>query len=435
MARPAGRKDTENRVPPPSDEELRAWQRSALIWRRLAFTCLVLATLLGWFALWLRPVAAPVSASVAPATPREAQAPRPITRIGPWGELEITPVSLERPDHLFTKLDEYFELRPWIFANSSTEELHELFSHDDLTVDQKLWLNEETYWTTDGYSLALLPPHEFVLSLSLAARTRIYNRLAKSPGNLFKSDPFWITDDWADGSGLSPETIARIETLIYPCGDARCFSDVAAVGATLTPAEQARLLRTLSRQRALQVRLVVRPDTDLESIASYWGAPARSFNSGSMLQALRQKPEGGRLDISYLLPIFAREHLFTFPDPATDDLAHVKDCFWTAMNFDTSPPNPRFLEPDYRVEYLQQNYSLVEDAPQLGDVFVLVNEEDIGIHACVYIAADIIFTKNGAAPSSPWVLMEAEELFQLYTAIGQFRLLRYRANPEKLSRL
>jgi hypothetical protein len=37
-------------------------------------------------------------------------------------------------------------------------------------------------------------------------------------------------------------------------------------------------------------------------------------------------------------------------------------------------------------------------------------------HMCVYIAADVVYTKNGVDPKQPWVLMRMKDLLALYTS-------------------
>ncbi|HAV62660.1 MAG TPA: hypothetical protein DCY13_09870 [Verrucomicrobiales bacterium] len=358
------------------------------------------------------------------------------TNASPWGTLELTPIYLERPDHLLESIDEYFGHRPWVFANAGIPELQRFFAAVDLTNDQRRWLADDSNWLVENGLISLLPPHDLVLQLSPEARRRIYLHLSAIPGNLFKNDPFLVPAarerHWFTDSGLSDETVQLVRSLMYPRGELLLFSDLAAVGSRIPVEERPRLVRTLSRVEAVQARLLITADSDLDAIGRYWGTGAGARTARAVLSALKRRPEGGRLDISYLLPPFARERLYTFPDPETDELAGLKDCFWTAMNFQSRLPDRRMLDPDFRIARLQENYDLVQDDPQLGDILVIKDAGGTAIHACVYIASGVVFTKNGASQFSPWVLMTFADMASYYDVGNPPRLTihRQRKPPE-----
>jgi len=48
------------------------------------------------------------------------------------------------------------------------------------------------------------------------------------------------------------------------------------------------------------------------------------------------------------------------------------------------------------------------------------------IHSAVYIADDIVFTKNGLSPRDPWILMALEEVGYLYAPDDHVRIRVYR---------
>lgn len=129
----------------------------------------------------------------------------------------------------------------------------------------------------------------------------------------------------------------------------------------------------------------------------------------------------------------ARECPYAFPNPDTDQYANVADCFWTALNFFNQEPQNRFLDPDYRIGRLKADYEVVVGQPEMGDVLVLTDEAGTAIHACVYIAADVVFTKNGAATFSPWVLMKFADMMLYYTAEQRPKLAFYRVRNRATS--
>ena len=47
---------------------------------------------------------------------------------------------------------------------------------------------------------------------------------------------------------------------------------------------------------------------------------------------------------------------------------------------------------------------------------LLLQEGDRAVHMCVYIAADIVYTKNGGHPYQPWILMKLDDLMVQYAS-------------------
>jgi len=55
------------------------------------------------------------------------------------------------------------------------------------------------------------------------------------------------------------------------------------------------------------------------------------------------------------------------------------------------------------------------EPPRFGDA-VLLLENRRPAHACVYIADDVVFTKNGVNYHQPWVLMKLNDLLPRYAS-------------------
>ena len=51
---------------------------------------------------------------------------------------------------------------------------------------------------------------------------------------------------------------------------------------------------------------------------------------------------------------------------------------------------------------------------QLGNLVVYVDEEGTVIHSAVYVAADIVFTKNGSSLVHPWMFLKLEDMDKYY---------------------
>ena len=85
----------------------------------------------------------------------------------------------------------------------------------------------------------------------------------------------------------------------------------------------------------------------------------------------------------------------------------------------------RLLDPTSRTV---QAYATVEAPYRYGDILCFL-EGGEGLHTCVYVADDIVFTKNGDSILAPWVLMQVKDVEAIYrrspdTRIQGFRLKR-----------
>lgn len=56
----------------------------------------------------------------------------------------------------------------------------------------------------------------------------------------------------------------------------------------------------------------------------------------------------------------------------------------------------------------------------------MLDGKDQAVHAAVYIADDIVFTKNGNNIRQPWILMRLKNLIAAYSVAGQPHILVYR---------
>jgi len=102
------------------------------------------------------------------------------------------------------------------------------------------------------------------------------------------------------------------------------------------------------------------------------------------------------------------------------------DCHWSTMNFFSDTPDNRFTDTAYTSSYIQSNFYQVAVPNLYGDVILILNEKGNAIHSAVYIADDIVFTKNGNNFSQPWMLMRLGDLLARYTADAPPKMLVYR---------
>jgi hypothetical protein len=261
-------------------------------------------------------------------------------------------------------------------------------------------------------------------------RSKFYGKLARLPGNPYMTYPFCFPrksfQQWFGDSSHDTRQMATARKLFYPRGDGVCFSDIEfLLRQPSSDEERMDILKTLSRQSAVLVRVRVRPDTDIDRLMDYWRQGVSTKDLRPLVESTARLQDGATISLLYFLPKFARDRLYTFPmlswepDP-------VMDCHWSTMNFFNDPPDNRFTGTTNTVPYLQTNYDLVPKPDHYGDVILIQNSEGKTLHSAVHIADDIVFTKNGYNAAQPWMLMHLGDLLVRYTADAPPKVLVYR---------
>jgi uncharacterized protein YfaT (DUF1175 family) len=82
--------------------------------------------------------------------------------------------------------------------------------------------------------------------------------------------------------------------------------------------------------------------------------------------------------------------------------------------FFNNPPDDRYHDSDVWGDALEQNYTKVRQA-SFGDLIVFYRPDGVPIHMVVYIADDVVFTKEGSSSWHPWTLMKWDDLMAHYT--------------------
>ena len=348
---------------------------------------------------------------------------------GPWGDLEYEPLEL-RPDNLAPYLGSQPGSQKWFFPDYSAADLTSLLSSAGLAPAASACLLDTNHWEPLTNGFAIRVPDEIILGLSQAAGQRIYPVLGRSPLNHSQYFPFRFSLNGFDarfaGSGLSPAQVATIRGLIYTNGPWLCFCAAEACRSVLATNEYAALLKVLYRVPTLRMRLRVGPDSDLVALVKYWGAGGRANAVRPLLEALARNPGGGSINVSCLLPPFARLRLYSYPEALADPAAAREDCFFSALNFFNDPPDLRFLNLEATRASLRNEYRVVADPPVLGDLLALLDDTGGGIHACIYVADEVVFTKNGETALEPWVLMRMPDLLACYSPDKPPRILHLR---------
>ena len=106
------------------------------------------------------------------------------------------------------------------------------------------------------------------------------------------------------------------------------------------------------------------------------------------------------------------------PGGPKEDPTRGFDCHWTSLNFWNDPPDDRYVDTDFVIQTVREQYEQVAPPYQLGDLVFLFKSPTAAIHSCAYIADDIVFTKNGASVASPWTLERLSDTIAYYGNIS-----------------
>jgi hypothetical protein len=263
------------------------------------------------------------------------------------------------------------------------------------------------------------PPCDLLFSLNSEARTALYRLLAAFPetrAEVFFFPPKFLEEKLRNSS-LSPETLSRFKKLCCPDRDFLVFSGLPCLLPRIpTQEEKVRLVKVLTRQQTMLLRLHVTPNSDINALATYWGKASWTRDVKAILESLALVPGGAYLDVIGLLPPLPASLLYTFPiaeNPLKGPVV-TRDCHWTSLNFFREPPDDRYSDPAYALDRLKLDYHHVSD-PHFGDVVTFSRPNGDIIHSAVFIADGIVFTKNGYTPLHPWILSTVADLQEEYS--------------------
>lgn len=354
-------------------------------------------------------------------------------RPGPWGELQYSRLLIEPPDEFTAEDPGLFAAPEWVFQAYTADRLADLWRTARLDAAQIAALHAATTQRpAPADALIVRPPTDLVLGLSPEARAAIYAALSVFPENPAQNEPFRFradtADEWFENSNVPPATLALVRRLLYRRGNSLLFSDYAVVMPQIASrTERIRLLKTLARKSTLLVKLRVRPTSDLDTLAEYWGHGPRRKDMRALLESIAHRPGGITIDVAHLLPKFPRSVLFTYPPPPVTPADAHHDCHWTSLNFFNDAPDERFTDTDVVRQTLESGYVPVVGRPRLGDILVFARADDVVIHSCVFVADDIVFTKNGASETMPFILMNLSDVIAFYPADPPLVIRAYRA--------
>src|SRR5882762_3885445 len=100
------------------------------------------------------------------------------------------------------------------------------------------------------------------------------------------------------------------------------------------------------------------------------------------------------------------------------------------MNFFREQPDTQIFNVENTKRVLASDYAPRSDSPIYGDLIMLKDSLGRPIHLCVYLADDVVFTKNGADCMHPWVLMKIPDMLAYYNARETAQLNVYRSRSD-----
>ncbi len=336
---------------------------------------------------------------------------------GPWGEVEYVPLFIECPDdYLSAQMDATADRR-WFFSGFTAEKLSNYFSAiPELSAGDRKLIAEAKLETSPG-GVYITPPSQLIFSLNAEARKKIYRFLTQFPENNWQREAYVFPQDSFDkyfkDSEVPAETVSLVRKLCYSYGKTLLFADVPYVLDTLPTFDQKKNLeKAISRRSTMLLRLHVNPRSDLSSLVNYWGRGGTSKDLKPLLESVGKLPQGERINIALLLPPLPAARLYTYPFPSFNQ---PENCHWTSFNFFRDPPDNRYSDLKFLKERLDADYYPMFTDPKYGDLVFLTKPNGDIVHSAIFVADDIVFTKNGGHFSAPWIFMRLPELVDSYS--------------------
>ena len=355
---------------------------------------------------------------------------------GPWGDLEYYTVYLEATTAQLKSSEIPTYDTEWNFAGYTDEQVTKLFQTTDMSATIRAELLDREKWRHREKVITVVPSSEAVLGLTPEARVAIYSVLTHWEQNSYHRDPVVIfahsVGEWLEHEDLPEDVVAAIAKTSYHRGKNLVFADTPLVLRMVqTEEERLKIRKALTRTPTLVVSLRVTPETDVATVANYWGGPKFADEILPFLEANADSGASHSVGVSRLLPPVPRQLLYTFPDAAFGRTGYYPDCHWTSLNFRNPEPLDRLADPTMATAYVLQNYTKVQGPYHYGDViFLMDGATGNAIHSCVYLADDLVFTKNGRATTQPWVVMKLDDVVAYYGMFYATQLACYRRNGE-----
>ncbi|MDZ4289995.1 MAG: hypothetical protein U0984_18665 [Prosthecobacter sp.] len=370
-----------------------------------------------------------------------ATAPAFDSKSGPWGRLRHYYFYLEAPDSVVDRVPLPDTQPRWRIPETELADFQEIVRRSSLPVEATDALFDPRQVIRNQGNAHLFPSHRLIEALSDKDRQQIYERLASYHLNaLYEFPIFFLSgsiDEWAKGSGIRGEVVDTIRTLSYRRGNTLAFSDIPTLISKATSDSEVQFIKKkLTRTRTLIARLELNSQTDIPAVLNYWstGLNLRRKELEPLITTTAALPGIQFLDILHLLPALPRKLLYTFPGDEFLTHSRLPDCHWTTLNFFNYSAQDYYLDTRLAASSILENFVPVKPPYRFGDVLMFVDDKDNAFHSCIYLADDLVYSKNGSNPLVPWVLIELKDLGQMYNLdLGQGVIHGFRHKSGRLS--
>ncbi len=338
----------------------------------------------------------------------------------PWGKLETSVVYLDPPSEV-VKMQDLPSFRPeWHFGELTPVECLQLLRSAGVPEARMEAAMDRSRWFEDPGRVRWFPPEEFVINLDPRVRAVLYRDLARFEGNRLMRQPFLFEDGDIEGrfrgTGFSGQLVGFIRTLCYSQGNSLAFADLGlCLNHFTSAAEERGLVRVLSRSRTLMVRVKAETEADLDPLVDYWSAGGRNPGAMAFLEGLIRSGGGIDVDLSYLLPPLARRNVHRFPAFPDGMNGRFPDALGAALNFhQVIERELDFASPDID-GWVRQRFDPVDEPYVYGDLLFVVRELDRrAVHACIHLADDLVYVKNGTGVMHPWVISRLSTVMDVH---------------------
>ena len=340
-----------------------------------------------------------------------------------WGSLVKMPIFLEAPTTMVEAYPLPSPMTRWSFPESAIPQLPAFFTSIGLPQSLVAALSQSSaQMIEDGY-IHLFPPATEVAGLDSETRAKLYIELGKYEINEFHHDPVRILTDtveeWYRSSNLRSEIVETIAKWSYRKGDLIAFSDLPLLLNLVSNETEAReIYKRVTRTRGYLVKLYITDNQEWDLVRNYWSNGGQTFRLMSLepiVNSIQELPEPMHLDISHLIPSLPRKLIYTYPGSSYAIRGTLPDCHWTSLNFFNSEPHPYLLDSRLSTNRVLEDYTPVEPPYNYGDIlFYIRNDDGNAYHSCVYLADDLVFTKNGRNALVPWMISSLDDVSRIY---------------------
>jgi hypothetical protein len=381
----------------------------------------LIALLLLVMAPWIVMGVMSVARSETPASvEHEDPAPSSTTATGPWGRLSITPLIVSPPIEYVSTQFGPVEPPVWRLPHVTADDLTAFLISKGMARSDVDSIVATARPEPAIKGVVVSPDPGLLRRLDPALRSRVYVTLSRTTQNPAHAHSYRFlgrtAEDWLGGASIASRTRALVEPLIYTNEEFLHFADLDLIRSELDEAELLRLVKVLNRHATVAVSLSIDDPAQIAPVAEYWGRGGRRTDIRPLLESIASRGPGRSIDIVHLLPAFARDHLYRYPRITAADLDRpvIANCLWTALNFFRPQPDDRFLDVPYALDTLRRDYYIIEQNYQLGDIVAFLDREGNIFHAAVYLAGNLVFSKNGTSPLAPWTIMSIDQVEGYY---------------------